>query len=295
MNNVNPVEKIKKDIYIIKNDINNKVYIGQAINSEQRFKAHCRVSRDKLAIDLAINKYGKEHFWYEIIESQIENYNEKEKYWIQYYNSLAPNGYNISEGGEAPPIYYGEEHPNTKINDEKILEIKKDLRETNLSYKELSKKYNISKSQIASINYGINRKNINEDYPIRKKPNFSGKLNEDDVDSIIQLLKYTYCLTGEIAKEFGVNNTAISDINCGKTHHRDDIKYPIREWKSKGGISKFTYEEVTEIIELLKDKKLSINMISKQFNVTPNDISGINTGRTKRYRRENVQYPIRPF
>ena len=32
----NPVEVIKKDIYLIKNKINNKVYIGQAINTSKR-------------------------------------------------------------------------------------------------------------------------------------------------------------------------------------------------------------------------------------------------------------------
>ena len=44
MNNiyVNPVGIIKKDIYIIKNDLNDKVYIGQSINSEERFKSHCK-------------------------------------------------------------------------------------------------------------------------------------------------------------------------------------------------------------------------------------------------------------
>ena len=43
MNNihVNPVEPIKKEIYIIKNDLNNKVYIGQAIDSKDRFRSHC--------------------------------------------------------------------------------------------------------------------------------------------------------------------------------------------------------------------------------------------------------------
>ena len=32
----------KKDIYIIKNDINNKVYIGQTINMEERWYKYSR-------------------------------------------------------------------------------------------------------------------------------------------------------------------------------------------------------------------------------------------------------------
>ena len=94
----NLVGIIKKDIYIIKNDINNKVYIGQSLNSENRFKSHCKPNKDNSLIDKAIQKYGKEHFYYEILESQIENYNEREKYWIEYYNSKKTNGYNILNG-----------------------------------------------------------------------------------------------------------------------------------------------------------------------------------------------------
>lgn len=36
--------KMKKDIYLIKNKINNKIYIGQAKNSKQRFMNHCKPS-----------------------------------------------------------------------------------------------------------------------------------------------------------------------------------------------------------------------------------------------------------
>jgi group I intron endonuclease len=72
---------MRKDIYIIKNKINNKVYIGQAIDSHKRFISHCsRAKRniDNSPIHDAINKYGKENFYYEIIESQISNYNDRE-------------------------------------------------------------------------------------------------------------------------------------------------------------------------------------------------------------------------
>ena len=39
----------------------------------------------------------------------MEDYNEKEKYWINFYNSLTPNGYNILSGGDEPPILKGED------------------------------------------------------------------------------------------------------------------------------------------------------------------------------------------
>ena len=82
---------MKKDIYVIKNRINNFVYVGQAINSAERFIAHCKPSSivsGNSIIDKAIQKYGANNFWFEIIEQQVENYNEREKYWIKELNTI---------------------------------------------------------------------------------------------------------------------------------------------------------------------------------------------------------------
>lgn len=290
-----PVGIVKKDIYIIKNDINTKVYIGQALDSKKRFESHCKKSnKDNSLIDKAIQKYGKEHFWFEILESQIENYNEREKYWIKYYNSKKPFGYNILDGGEEPPHYFGDNHPSTKISDKDVLLLKKDLAETQISLSKLAEKYNISKKQVLRINQGLSRASLNEQYPIRKNPNINGKLTEEDVDNIIELLKYTYRFTGDIAKEYGVENHAISRINNGETHHRNNIQYPIRNWKSCGVIL-FTYEQVTEIIDALLNTNESINSIAKRYNVNFSAIAGINRGTSKKYIREGLSYPLRKF
>ena len=74
-------------IYIIKNNINDKVYIGQiTLNAEERFKQHLKDSSCcNTHLYKAMRKYGKEHFYYEIIEDNL-SYEElliREKYWIQ--------------------------------------------------------------------------------------------------------------------------------------------------------------------------------------------------------------------
>ena len=296
MNNsyASPVGIIRKDIYIIKNNINTKVYIGQALDSKKRFQSHCKKNNDNSLIDKAIQKYGKEHFWFEILESQIENYNEREKYWIKYYNSLKPFGYNILTGGDEPPRYIGDEHPNVKISDENVKLLKIDLAQTTISLSQLADKYNISKKQIMRINQGISRVSLNEKYPIRQNPNINGKLSEEDIDSIIDLLRFTYRFNGDIAREYGVEVHTISRINNGTYHHRDNISYPIRNWKSSGVIL-FTYEQVTEIINALSSTKESINSIAKRYNVNRGAIEGINRGTSKKYYREGLSYPLRKF
>lgn len=297
MNNVhaNPVEIVKKDIYIIKNDINNKVYIGQSLDSEERFRSHCKPSnKDNSIIDQAINKYGKEHFWVEIIESQIENYNEREEYWISYYNSITPNGYNILKGGNEPPNFFGDDHPNCKISDDDLSLLKYDLKYSEMSLQDIASKYQISKKQVLRINNGISRASIDEQYPIREIPNINGKLTEEDVDLIIELLKNTYFFNGKIARMFNVEVHAISDINQGFTHRKNDIQYPIRNWKSCGK-TPLTYEQVTDVIDLIKTSQLSLNKIAKQYNVNISVIQMINNGSAKKYRRDNIKYPIRSF
>jgi hypothetical protein len=78
----------------------NKVYIGQTINTlNTRIKHHKQNSSNCTLLKRAINKYGDEMV-YEILETvQNESLDEREIHWIKYYNSLAPNGYNCSAGG----------------------------------------------------------------------------------------------------------------------------------------------------------------------------------------------------
>lgn len=84
-------------IYKIENLINHKIYIGQSIHIKRRWMEHCIPSSNSV-ISKAIHKYGKENFSFQILEEcSIEELNDKELYYIQQYNSLVPNGYNIQE------------------------------------------------------------------------------------------------------------------------------------------------------------------------------------------------------
>ena len=95
-------------IYKIYNDINDKIYIGQTKKTvEYRFKEHLRQAqyekeniRPHTYFHNAINKYGQEHFFVSTLEKCKDSLlNEKEIYWIQYYDSYN-NGYNSTLGGQ---------------------------------------------------------------------------------------------------------------------------------------------------------------------------------------------------
>lgn len=93
-------------IYLITNLINDKKYVGLTTRSiDIRWKEHCRHSSQR--IDEAIQQYGKDNFTIEKIEDCLDELlDEREKYWIEYYNSYE-NGYNNTPGGrDLIEVYY---------------------------------------------------------------------------------------------------------------------------------------------------------------------------------------------
>jgi group I intron endonuclease len=84
-------------IYKTTNTINGKIYIGQDTKNNSKYLG------SGILLKKAIKKYGKEIFIKEILEKCIDKnmLDEREKYWIQHYDSRNPNiGYNIAYGGE---------------------------------------------------------------------------------------------------------------------------------------------------------------------------------------------------
>lgn len=89
-------------IYKITNLINGHSYIGQSSNIEKRWERHrhyTSASDKNKILYKAFQKYGIENFSFEIIEEcPTTLLNEKEIYWIKYYDTYN-NGYNATLGG----------------------------------------------------------------------------------------------------------------------------------------------------------------------------------------------------
>lgn len=281
---------MKKDIYIIKNDINDKVYIGQATNTEYRWKRHlsdskyeAKYQKNISVLHRAMAKYGADHFWYEILEAQIEDYNEKEKYYIKKYNSIVPNGYNITPGGNG--LGYGTENVNALFNEEQIKEIISKISSSTKSLSKIAEEYGCNSEVICAINSGERYKQENLIYPLRET---SRRYSKDKLKQVIYALKYEKDKTlKQISKEYEIDFSQLNEINWGRIYVLKNETYPLR----KGKIVSLSDEQLKEIIKLLKDKSIPQKDIAKKFNVSKSVISGINKGNT--YYQENISYPIR--
>ena len=140
------IETMRGFIYKITNTLNGKVYVGQTIqNIKERFYQHCalKYSKDalKMAIHKAILKYGKQNFSIEVIEEvESENLNEREIYWIKYFNSYK-NGYNETLGGQ------GGNKPFKDINEGTVIQYYKEGK----SLRNIGKLLNVDKQTIKNL------------------------------------------------------------------------------------------------------------------------------------------------
>lgn len=79
---------------------NNCSYIGQTIRPLKIRRREHERAQDSYAFHQAIRKYGKDNFVWEVIEECLnESLDEREKYWIAFYDTYY-NGYNETKGGD---------------------------------------------------------------------------------------------------------------------------------------------------------------------------------------------------
>lgn len=215
---------MKGRIYIIKNDLNNKVYIGQTVQREEdRFKHHCKQKTDD-HFHRALRKYGKEHFYVELLEEcEIGDMSAREIYWIAKYDSCK-NGYNSTSGGEQRPHIrvYTDSNMQQQMID---LYINKGY-----TTRKLGEMYNLDKSTVGLFLKSAGVK-------LRVQQNF--ELNDEEFNELLEMYNTGYSLKA-LGREYGVDSSTIK--RCLVNHgieikqkynileHPEDIKNMLNEW-----------------------------------------------------------------
>lgn len=231
------MNKSKKFIYKITNLVNNKSYIGQTTNWKRRFQEHRNKGygqEENKVLYRAFDKYGINNFTFEVIE-ECEDYNEREKYWIKYFDSFQ-NGYNMTEGGEEPPLNTKEQSPFATHTQKQADEVIRLILTTSYSFKEIAEKTNYDSSAIERINKGQLWFDESLNYPLRK--DHSPDFILERTLKIISDLQSSSLTQKEIAKKHGVSRSAVTMINIGENSPQPDIDYPIRKQAVTNGANK---------------------------------------------------------
>lgn len=152
-------------IYKFENTINHLCYIGQSIDIERRYRAHINnIINGTTKFYKAIREYGLQNFTFTILEECLpEQLNERERYWINYYDSFF-NGYNSTIGGS-----YGQ--GKNALTQEQAHQIHSLLTKNELSYQEIADKFQVSIRLIYDINVGHIYIDKKLNYPIRERVN----------------------------------------------------------------------------------------------------------------------------
>lgn len=278
---------MKKDIYIIRNTINSKCYIGQSKNAKKRFKDHLNTSKDgSQELYVAMREIGVEKFYLEILENQVEDFNEKEKHYISLFKTLSPNGYNMTDGGEGYPHQNGVKCYQSKVSSEDLELIIQLLKEGEMTQTEIALYMGLNFTIINNINNGKTYYNKTNQYPIQTSN--PKRITKEDVEQVCLLLKDKTLSYNTIAKKIGCDKKTIQRINLGLSLYTvNNNIYPIREER----IGKLYPSEVEQIICLLQDTDDSTQQIAEIFKVSRGTIEQINQGKSHFSPQRN--YPIR--
>lgn len=223
-------------IYKITNKINGKVYIGQSINIERRWKEHISDKRKNSLIHLAIEKYGEKNFNFEIIEECSQSdLNQKEQYWIKEYNSFK-NGYNLTRGGNSG-FYY---------DVEAIYEDYLKTQNINQTAKNVGCHFNTVRNIIRL--YGINHSEMQQEKPVEKI--------DCETLQVIQI----YDSIQSAADEMKISRQAISNAATG--HQKSSCGY---FWRFVGDNKTFEKQTVKKWKRKINQLDLNGNII-KTFN-----------------------------
>lgn len=194
-------------IYLISNEVNHKLYVGQTIQSlSKRFNGHCCYSKTDRSVNMyikrAIHKYGRNKFHIELLEEcPIELMNEREKYWINFYDSYN-NGYNLTLGGQDSNYFNLHRLENS-------IDIKK-FEDYIIEFKplavEVANHFGISKCSVYNLIKRLNNPNlILNSYNPRK-----GKSVEDiDKEELIKLYNSGWSIL-DLVKKYHVRKNKIS-------------------------------------------------------------------------------------
>lgn len=212
------MKKIIAGVYKIQNNQTGEMYIGCSSNTHYRWLVHKQRYMNELSKEynkplyVAMRDYGIESFSFDLLEEvgNIDNLSEKERLYIDHYNS-EEEGYNVSKKGD--------NHPRALLSLEDVIDIR-------TRYENLESKRNVY------VDY----------HNLISKGGFHKIWNGYTWPEIMPKV-YT-----EENKLFHKNNTGSAGESNSRTSLVDEDVILIRKKKEEGKKAKLVYENYKEKI-----------------------------------------------
>lgn len=255
---------MKSGIYKITNTINGKVYIGQSININKRFKTHLsdlKYNRHhNIYLQKSFNKYGPEAFEFKVIKfCPIEKLDDLEKKYIFEYNSINEVfGYNLVDGGHKYRFFtddvrkrMGLKRKGKKLSDE--------------HKKNISKGNKGKKMSLEAVKKSIATKTKRGSQAGEKNGN--ALITDDVASEIIKEL-----LNGETIKDITNRYNTTSDVvynimyNKSYTHLMRDVREDL-----KNRTTNFNQKKINKAITMYK-MGYSQNKIANELKISRNTL-----------------------
>lgn len=230
---------IKKDersenmgiIYCFTNKINQKKYIGQTINPQQRYNAHksnyknIKNKEYDSLLHRAFRKYGFDNFTYEILVKDINDINilnELEIYYIKYFNTKTPNGYNVEIGGKNSSKPKTLEHKKkeiwgqAKLNEKEVIELRKAYANKESPTKIYNEKYKDRIHYNSFLNIWSGRRYSLIMPEVFEKGRHT-KLTKEIVKKIREEREKTNLSYDKLAQKYNISKSTVADIITKRT------------------------------------------------------------------------------
>ena len=195
-------------IYIIIHRKTGCCYVGQTIQKlKLRISQHLRDNRQ--FIDQIIRIEGKENFEIGILDicNSPTALNERERYWISYFNCKRPHGFNVIDGGKDLNIYMQQGKPVICIEtNEKFESIAKAALKLNVSPTKISEVCNGKRKTTGGLNF------VFADTPIEERRIF--RTQKRRIICIENGIEYDSI--SEASYKLGIHSSAIGNVCRGK-------------------------------------------------------------------------------
>lgn len=228
-------------IYCAINILNDKRYIGQTLRAlEVRKREHITQANcdSDLAIHQAIRKYGEEKFEWTVLDSanSQEELDDKECYWIEYYDTYYDGGYNMALGGQFNLSNDPDELSRMRGGKEfLVFNLEGDYMYSRVSQTAFADEIGVSVKTVNHVLRGVHGKDSAGGFLLFFKDGFTQELLNDKIKKIQARDEYFYVFTKD-GQYVGMWNNKVhceNEIGVSRKHLQRQLNQQLRSKKPK--------------------------------------------------------------